>query len=214
VAAAEEVAAAADGGAADAAAGADGGGGGGGEGGDGDEDSDEGGRDPERVWRREVEETFLRCIRQRFDVVRGGWGSGRGWGLGPGCVRSHVGQQPRYPPRCDAPPSCPTPHRVARLAHKVSPMLFSPLTIPLARQSNVVIELNGLKIAEDRTFADCARYMLTALLGLGLPAPRRTPAEYAPLFAAGAWCLMERWGDIGDEEGQRREGAVCAGACS
>eukprot|EP00198_Chlamydomonas_reinhardtii_P001454 XP_001690790.1 predicted protein [Chlamydomonas reinhardtii] len=48
--------------------------------------------------------------------------------------------------------------------------------------ANVVIELNGLKIAEDRTFADCARYMLTALLNLGLPPPPRTPAEYLPLF--------------------------------
>ncbi|GFR46848.1 hypothetical protein Agub_g8488 [Astrephomene gubernaculifera] len=120
--AAEEAAAAA------AAAGTTGGnaqaGGGGGEGGgggsgdDSDADSDEGGRDPERVWRREVEETFLRCIKMRFDV------------------------------------------------------------------SNVVIELNGLKIAEDRTFADCARYMLTALLALGLPPPPRTPQDYLPLFKA------------------------------
>lgn len=49
----------------------------------------------------------------------------------------------------------------------------------------MVIELNGLKIAEDRTFADCARYMLTALLNLGLPPPPRTPAEYLPLFKTG-----------------------------
>lgn len=52
-------------------------------------------------------------------------------------------------------------------------------------QSNVVIELNGLKIAEDRTFADCARYMLTALLSLALPPPPQTPIDYLPLFKAG-----------------------------
>lgn len=32
------------------------------------------------------------------------------------------------------------------------------------------LELNGLKIAQDKTFADCARYMFTTLLSLGLPA--------------------------------------------
>jgi hypothetical protein len=32
-------------------------------------------------------------------------------------------------------------------------------------QNNVVIELNGLKIAEDKTFADCARYIFTTMLG-------------------------------------------------
>eukprot|EP00878_Enallax_costatus_P028251 GHUV01030497.1.p1 GENE.GHUV01030497.1~~GHUV01030497.1.p1 ORF type:complete len:151 (-),score=34.65 GHUV01030497.1:26-478(-) len=34
-------------------------------------------------------------------------------------------------------------------------------------ETNAVIELNGLKIAEDRTFADCARYIFTALLQVG-----------------------------------------------
>ncbi|KXZ48102.1 hypothetical protein GPECTOR_30g197 [Gonium pectorale] len=118
VAAADEAAAAAAAGTsgADAQAGGGGGDGNGSAGDDSDAESDEGARDPERVWRREVEETFLRCIKMRFDV------------------------------------------------------------------SNVVIELNGLKIAEDRTFADCARYMLTALLALGLPPPNRTPADYVPLF--------------------------------
>ena len=48
---------------------------------------------------------------------------------------------------------------------------------------NVVIELNGLKIAEDKTFADCARYMLTAMLGLCLPAPSGARAEYRALYA-------------------------------
>lgn len=32
-------------------------------------DDDEYDSDPEHVWRREVQETFLRCIKQRFDVV-------------------------------------------------------------------------------------------------------------------------------------------------
>lgn len=48
---------------------------------------------------------------------------------------------------------------------------------------NVVIELNGLKIAEDKTFADCARYMLTTMLGLCLPAPLSIRSEYRSLYA-------------------------------
>lgn len=40
-------------------------------------------------------------------------------------------------------------------------------------QTNAVIELNALKIAEDRTFADCARYIFTTMLGLCLPAPEK-----------------------------------------
>ncbi len=32
-------------------------------------------------------------------------------------------------------------------------------------QKNAVIELNGVKIAEDRTFADVARYVFTTILG-------------------------------------------------
>lgn len=59
------------------------------------------------------------------------------------------------------------------------------------KQNNVVIELNALKIAENRTFADCARYMLTTLLGLALPAPRRTPAEYASLYKQGRFMLEQ-----------------------
>ncbi len=45
-----------------------------------------------------------------------------------------------------------------------------------------VIELNGLKIAEHRDFADCARYILTSVLGLCLPAPPRVKADYRPQF--------------------------------
>jgi NDP-sugar pyrophosphorylase family protein len=50
---------------------------------------------------------------------------------------------------------------------------------------NVVIELNGLKIAEDKTFADCARFMLTTALGLCLPAPLAISHEYRGLYIAG-----------------------------
>jgi translation initiation factor eIF-2B subunit epsilon len=50
---------------------------------------------------------------------------------------------------------------------------------------NVVIELNGLKIAEDKTFADCARFMLTTALGLCLPAPLAVSREYRSLYSAG-----------------------------
>lgn len=53
-------------------------------------------------------------------------------------------------------------------------------------QTNAVIELNGLKIAENRTFADCARYILTTMLSLCLPAPKHMTAEYKPLFPAEA----------------------------
>lgn len=33
-------------------------------------------------------------------------------------------------------------------------------------QANAVIELNGVKIAEDRTFAEVARYVFTTILGM------------------------------------------------
>lgn len=51
-------------------------------------------------------------------------------------------------------------------------------------QENVVIELNGLKIAEDKTFADCARFLLTTALGLCLTPPPFVPDEYKMLYAA------------------------------
>eukprot|EP00775_Hariotina_reticulata_P010863 gene10863-11017_t len=53
-------------------------------------------------------------------------------------------------------------------------------------QTNAVIELNGLKIAEDRTFADCARYIFTAMLQLCLPCPGWVSPEYRCLFPAEA----------------------------
>lgn len=51
-------------------------------------------------------------------------------------------------------------------------------------KDNAVIELNGLKIAENRTFADCARYVMATMLELCLPAGPRVRAEYAHLFPA------------------------------
>jgi translation initiation factor eIF-2B subunit epsilon len=45
-----------------------------------------------------------------------------------------------------------------------------------------VIELNGLKIAEDKTFADCARFILTTCLGLCLPHPKGVIEEYHELY--------------------------------
>eukprot|EP00879_Flechtneria_rotunda_P013226 GHRR01013811.1.p1 GENE.GHRR01013811.1~~GHRR01013811.1.p1 ORF type:complete len:545 (+),score=210.68 GHRR01013811.1:1011-2645(+) len=51
---------------------------------------------------------------------------------------------------------------------------------------NAVIELNGLKIAEDRTFADCARYIFTSMMQLCLPAPAWVSSEYRPLFSVDA----------------------------
>ena len=49
-------------------------------------------------------------------------------------------------------------------------------------KSNVIVELNSLKIAEDRTFADCARFIAVALLGLALPAPPGVEAQDYGLY--------------------------------
>lgn len=49
-------------------------------------------------------------------------------------------------------------------------------------QDLAVIELNGLKIAEDRTFADCARHVFASILDLCLPHPTNCKAEYQSLF--------------------------------
>jgi translation initiation factor eIF-2B subunit epsilon len=87
---------------------------------DGDGRGAGGARDPESVFKVEVGETFLRCLKLRFD------------------------------------------------------------------QTNVVIELNSLKIAEDRTFADLARYLFTTLLALCLPAPSWCSSEYKSLFPTSA----------------------------
>jgi len=95
-----------------------GGKGGGGGGSDSEAESEESVLDPEASFKREVSETFLRCVKLRFD------------------------------------------------------------------QTNAVIELNGLKIAEDRSFADCARYIFTTMTAMCAPAPAWVKDEYAPLFPA------------------------------
>ena len=71
------------------------------------------------------------------------------------------------------------------------------------------LELNGLKIAQDKTFADCARYMFTTLLSLGLPATAaglgfEHRQEFAALFpkdvpSAGTqvWVVWEGLGGCG-----------------
>ena len=50
------------------------------------------------------------------------------------------------------------------------------------KQDLAVIELNGLKIAEDRTFADCARHVFASILDLCLPHPVTCKAEYQSLY--------------------------------
>lgn len=49
-------------------------------------------------------------------------------------------------------------------------------------QDLAVIELNGLKIAEDRTFADCARHVFASILDLCLPYAANCKTEYQSLF--------------------------------
>lgn len=49
-------------------------------------------------------------------------------------------------------------------------------------QDLAVIELNGLKIAEARDFADNACYIMTTILALCLPAAPRVREEYRSLF--------------------------------
>ena len=93
--------------------------GGGGDGGGNDSDSDdEAANGAETVFRREVAETFLRCVKHGYE------------------------------------------------------------------QANAVVELQGLKMAENRTFADIARYVLMTILGLSLPAPRDATKENVKLYPA------------------------------
>lgn len=62
-------------------------------------------------------------------------------------------------------------------------------------ESNVVVELQGLKMAENRTFADLARYILTTLLGLSLPAPpdclKENRCLYPEQAPAGAAAVLQ-----------------------
>jgi translation initiation factor eIF-2B subunit epsilon len=53
-------------------------------------------------------------------------------------------------------------------------------------QANAVVELQGLKMAENRSFADLARYILTTLLGLSLPPPPDVAPENVCLYPAAA----------------------------
>ncbi|KAK9841354.1 hypothetical protein WJX74_004422 [Apatococcus lobatus] len=46
------------------------------------------------------------------------------------------------------------------------------------------MELNNLKIAEDKSFADIARYIFTTILSLALPARANTKAEYRSMYPA------------------------------
>ncbi len=123
----------------------------GGRGGSSDGDSSDGGgeqeaSDPETVFKREVSETFLRCVKERFG------------------------------------------------------------------ETNAVIELNGLKIAEVRSFADCARYMFTTLLGLCLPAsPFFARSEYAALFPDK---MPDMSTQVSTEGGEVQRGGRCFGRSS
>ena len=51
-------------------------------------------------------------------------------------------------------------------------------------EANAVVELQGLKMAENRTFADIARYVLMTVLGLVLPAPKDVTKENLKLYPA------------------------------
>jgi len=50
-------------------------------------------------------------------------------------------------------------------------------------QANVTIEINALKLAENKTFADCANHILTTIMGMCLPAPSAISSEYSGLYA-------------------------------
>jgi translation initiation factor eIF-2B subunit epsilon len=49
-----------------------------------------------------------------------------------------------------------------------------------------VVELQGLKMAENRTFADIARYVLMTVFGLSLPAPKDVTKENLKLYPSSA----------------------------
>eukprot|EP01025_Chloroclados_australasicus_P039217 TRINITY_DN4049_c0_g1_i4.p1 TRINITY_DN4049_c0_g1~~TRINITY_DN4049_c0_g1_i4.p1 ORF type:complete len:811 (+),score=137.04 TRINITY_DN4049_c0_g1_i4:333-2435(+) len=71
---------------------------------------------PDQRFRKEVAETFLRCVQQRFSL------------------------------------------------------------------DNAQIELNGLRLAENRSFADCARFMFTSICELCCPVPEWVPQGYTRLY--------------------------------
>jgi len=47
---------------------------------------------------------------------------------------------------------------------------------------NVTVELQGLKMAENRSFADIARYVLCAIFALSMPATKRCDKQFRKLF--------------------------------
>ena len=47
----------------------------------------------------------------------------------------------------------------------------------------MVLELNGLKLAEVRTFVDCAKYIFTTLLQMCMPPPANIRPLFHPLFS-------------------------------
>jgi len=49
---------------------------------------------------------------------------------------------------------------------------------------NVTVELQGLKMAENRTFADIARYVLCAMFALSMPATAKCDKQFRKLFPA------------------------------
>lgn len=49
-------------------------------------------------------------------------------------------------------------------------------------EQNIIVELQGLKLAEDRTFADVARFIVITLLSLSLPPPPEVSKEYRHAF--------------------------------
>ena len=77
---------------------------------------------------------------------------------------------------------------------------------------NVIVELNGLRLAENRTFVDCASYIFTTILGLAGPPPRVVRGAYHGLYTQGVpdtstkagrnavlgkiMSLMREWGQL------------------
>ena len=96
--------------------------------------------------------------------------------LGARCAAHRNAQNPSKPPRDRAQESF--KQEVAETFLRCVAMGYDP--------DLAVIELNGLKIAEHRDFADCARYIATTILCLCAPAPPRTRPEYKSRFPASA----------------------------
>jgi len=51
-------------------------------------------------------------------------------------------------------------------------------------ERNIVVELQGLKLAEDRSFSDLARFAVITLISLALPPPPQISKEYTSLYAS------------------------------